>query len=191
MLRSTVLLVAALGSAHAVDIAKGEAVFKQLCVTCHGEDLGGGIGPSLVDAYWKHGDAREAVFKTITEGVYDSNMIAFGAIISEEDRWNVVEYIRMHQQPGLRQVELLSYATAKLAEGDSLTQDFSQAQPYALSARNRIQTHLRSSTYFVTLPNTVSANRSPCATQAHRSTAADQAGRWSCVSIRAFRPIGL
>ena len=35
-------------------IAAGEGVYKANCVACHGAELQGGIGPSLVDSTWVH-----------------------------------------------------------------------------------------------------------------------------------------
>ena len=35
-------------------LERGQEIYSQICVTCHGPNLDGGIGPSLVDAYWKY-----------------------------------------------------------------------------------------------------------------------------------------
>ena len=67
-----VVVFAAFVSLSYADLEKGKQLYDTICFTCHGVYLGGGIGPNLIDSYWKHGDSPEEVFKTISEGIYDS-----------------------------------------------------------------------------------------------------------------------
>ncbi len=79
---------------------KGAKSFKQFCVVCHGETgIGDGPGSKALDPkpanlsselvqkqvdgeiFWKISNGRNA-------------MIKWGPIIPEEDRWNLVNYIR-------------------------------------------------------------------------------------------------
>ena len=79
---------------------KGAKSFKQYCVVCHGESgVGDGPGSKALDPkpanlsseliqkqvdgeiFWKISNGRNA-------------MIKWGPIIPEEDRWNLVNYIR-------------------------------------------------------------------------------------------------
>lgn len=62
-------------------LAAGKAVYETNCVACHGADLTGGIGPSLVDDVWIHGDRREDMVNTISDGVLDKGMPAWGTIL--------------------------------------------------------------------------------------------------------------
>ncbi|MEL0098378.1 MAG: cytochrome c, partial [Opitutae bacterium] len=59
------------------NLRRGQEIYSQICVTCHGPNLDGGIGPSLVDAYWKHGDTSEAIMRSITKGIAGTEMIAY------------------------------------------------------------------------------------------------------------------
>lgn len=99
------------------DLQKGKELYHQICMTCHGHDLNGGIGPSLIDDYWKHGDQPNEIFHTISEGVYDSNMVSFKNIYSEKDRRSLVEFI-IAQQKGLRSVKRYAYANDSLQNKD-------------------------------------------------------------------------
>ena len=62
-------------------VAEGEAFFQTTCVACHGKDLAGGIGPSLIDDTWIHGGSPEEILKTITEGVGTKGMPAWGPVL--------------------------------------------------------------------------------------------------------------
>lgn len=57
-------------------VAQGKAIFMQNCVTCHGAELQGGIGPALRDEkrVWYHGRGPTQVLHTITEGVAAKGM---------------------------------------------------------------------------------------------------------------------
>jgi len=66
-------------SAQAVE--EGKAVFMSTCVACHGVDLHGGIGPDLLDSTWIHGGSPEEILRTITEGVGNKGMPAWGPVL--------------------------------------------------------------------------------------------------------------
>ena len=83
-------------------LERGQEIYSQICVTCHGPNLDGGIGPSLVDAYWKHGDTSEAIMRSITKGIIGTEMIAYEYVYSEEDRQAVTDFI-LDKQEGNRQ----------------------------------------------------------------------------------------
>ncbi len=95
----TLLLIPFSGFAR---LERGQEIYSQICVTCHGPNLDGGIGPSLVDAYWKHGDSSEAIMRSITKGITGTEMIAYEYVYSEEDRQAVTDFI-LDKQEGNRQ----------------------------------------------------------------------------------------
>lgn len=90
-------------------LQRGKEIYSQICVTCHGPELDGGIGPSLVDAYWKHGDTSEAIMRSITKGITGTEMIAYEYVYSEEDRQAVTDFI-LEKQEGNRQTLRSFYA---------------------------------------------------------------------------------
>ncbi len=71
----------------------GEVIFKQNCVACHGAELKGGIGPSLVDDEWIHGGTPEQIHATIMKGVGAKGMPAWGAILGAEKVSAVTAYV--------------------------------------------------------------------------------------------------
>jgi cytochrome c551/c552 len=87
---------------YASNLQRGLEIYSQICVTCHGPNLDGGIGPSLVDAYWKHGDTAEAIMRSISKGIVGTEMIAYEYVYSEEDRQAVTDFI-LDKQEGNRQ----------------------------------------------------------------------------------------
>ena len=82
-------------------IAAGKAVFGK-CASCHGSTGEGGPGndlipaaPSLVDDMWDHGSSDGEVFESIKNGVPpDFNMVPWKDQLTDDDIWNVVNYIR-------------------------------------------------------------------------------------------------
>ena len=104
--------------AHA-NVERGQEIYSQICVTCHGPNLDGGIGPSLVDAYWKHGDTSEAIMRSISKGINGTEMIAYEYVYSEEDRQAVTDFI-LDKQEGNRQT-LRSFYARDYFKGKRLT----------------------------------------------------------------------
>ncbi|MFW5926553.1 MAG: c-type cytochrome [Wenzhouxiangella sp.] len=96
-----------LQSAWAADPEAGEAKFKQLCATCHG-DAGKGDGPAaagldpkprdMSDTEWQESVDDEHLRTVITEGEpavgLSSTMTAFGHALDDDDLDNVIAYIR-------------------------------------------------------------------------------------------------
>lgn len=46
----------------------GKTLFNNQCAACHREDMGGAIGPNLVDEYWVLGGSLKDIYNTIAEG---------------------------------------------------------------------------------------------------------------------------
>jgi len=93
--------------ALAADAAAGEAKFKQLCATCHGQ-TGAGDGPAsaalnpkpqnLSNSEWQESVDDAHIRTVIKDGGaavgLSPMMTAFGHALSEEDLDNLVAYIR-------------------------------------------------------------------------------------------------
>ncbi len=86
------------------DIARGKALFTGTCgAYCHrpssaaaGEAASD--APSLFDCDWRHGGSDAQVFRTITQGVEGTRMVAFGGAIPDEDIWRIIAYVRSASQ---------------------------------------------------------------------------------------------
>ena len=91
-------------------IAKGKELFAAKgCGACHGAE-GDGNGPAgnnLMDAwghpirpwnfklgYYKSGHTDQDLYRTITTGLNGTPMVAFGGATTEEERWQLVDFIR-------------------------------------------------------------------------------------------------
>lgn len=83
-------------------IEAGKKIFQEQCVACHGANLQGGIGPSLVDAVWIHGADPEQIRDTVTNGVPAKGMPTWGPILGPEKVSKVVAYVATEfQKTGL------------------------------------------------------------------------------------------
>ena len=63
------------------------------CVDCHGADGSGAMGPSLADGRWHFGGAPAEVFESIYQG-RPEGMPAWGSLISPDQIWMLVSYVR-------------------------------------------------------------------------------------------------
>ncbi|MBS2018881.1 MAG: c-type cytochrome [Deltaproteobacteria bacterium] len=59
-------------------LEQGKQVFAQTCAQCHRGDGGGMVGPNLTDEFWLHGAAPDKILETISKGVPDKGMPAWG-----------------------------------------------------------------------------------------------------------------
>lgn len=74
-------------------LAKGKKVYESLCVACHAQDGGGGIGPNFTDNYWIHGGDIQNVFKTVKYGVAEKGMISWQDQLSPVEMHQVSSYV--------------------------------------------------------------------------------------------------
>jgi cytochrome c oxidase cbb3-type subunit 3 len=55
----------------------GQAVFKTNCVSCHGQDAQGIVGPNLTDDYWKNVTNVEDIARVVLDGAGNGSMPAW------------------------------------------------------------------------------------------------------------------
>lgn len=67
--------------------------YAQTCAQCHGRNLTGGVGPSLMDDQWIHGSRDEDIAKVIRDGVPDA-MDSFREQLGEAGIRAMVVFIR-------------------------------------------------------------------------------------------------
>jgi Rieske Fe-S protein len=76
-------------------ITQGEQLYQQNCVFCHGEGGAGEVLPGA-DAFavdqstW----TNTRLFNALNEGIDGTSMPAFGESLTEDERWQVISYIR-------------------------------------------------------------------------------------------------
>ena len=74
-------------------IAEGARLYQQYnCVSCHGGDGAGGIGPTLNDPRWKYGGTPAEIFQSIYEG-RPEGMPVWGGRIPDEQIWQLAAYL--------------------------------------------------------------------------------------------------
>lgn len=74
-------------------VARGKQVFGSTCVACHRADGGGVVGPNLTDEFWLHGGAADKIYKSVSEGVPDKGMPAWGKQLGPEKIQAVTAYL--------------------------------------------------------------------------------------------------
>jgi cytochrome c oxidase cbb3-type subunit III len=79
---------------NAAAIANGAKLFIAYnCIDCHGADGSGAMGPSLADGRWHFGGGVGEVFESIYQG-RPEGMPAWGSLISDDQIWMLVSYVR-------------------------------------------------------------------------------------------------
>lgn len=63
----------------------GEVVYKANCVSCHGSDGGGLVGPNLTDDHWKNVRNVEDIAKVIADGAANGSMPAWKNRLSHQN----------------------------------------------------------------------------------------------------------
>lgn len=86
------------------DLARGKALFIGACAAyCHRPSqpegaVAGADAPYLFGCEWRHGGSDAQIFQTISKGVPNTRMVAFGGAIPDEDVWRIVAYLRSATQ---------------------------------------------------------------------------------------------
>lgn len=93
-LLATTCLLAADPTAEAELIRRWDPLYQKLCATCHGADLQGGLGGSLVDGKWRRGGSPEQLRHSIAVGWDKTGMPEFGSTLSAAEIDGLVDYIR-------------------------------------------------------------------------------------------------
>jgi cytochrome c oxidase cbb3-type subunit III len=82
------------------------------CIDCHGGDGSGAMGPSLADGRWHFGGSAPEVYESIFQGRPDG-MPAWGSLLSSDQIWMLVTYVRSLEQGKNVTTENFSGATVE------------------------------------------------------------------------------
>ena len=90
--------------------AAGKAAYDATCAACHGDRAEGAIGakrtisiieeqngkqpPDLTDAQWDHGSSDGEIYTVLKKGLPPTMMPGFDGAVSDENLWNIVNYLR-------------------------------------------------------------------------------------------------
>jgi cytochrome c oxidase cbb3-type subunit 3 len=89
-------------------MAVGESTFKQNCVSCHGSDGQGLVGPNLTDDYYKNVKRLTDIAKVVSNGAANGNMPSWSSRLHPNEIALVASYVaslRGKNLPGPRGVE--------------------------------------------------------------------------------------
>jgi cytochrome c oxidase cbb3-type subunit III len=75
------------------ELKSGMENFKKYCVSCHGQEGGGIVGPNLTDQYWLHGGGIKNVYTTIKMGVPAKGMISWQLVFSPKQIQEIASYV--------------------------------------------------------------------------------------------------
>lgn len=78
----------------AVDVSKGQDVYKASCAACHGQLGEGGVGPNMTDEYWLHGGSIQDIFKSVKYGWVEKGMKSWKTELSPMQIAQVTSYIK-------------------------------------------------------------------------------------------------
>ncbi|KAB2923944.1 MAG: c-type cytochrome [Bacteroidetes bacterium] len=71
----------------------GAENFQKYCVSCHGAQAGGLVGPNLTDQYWIHGGTVKDVYSTIKMGVPAKGMISWQLVFSQKQMQQLASFV--------------------------------------------------------------------------------------------------
>lgn len=74
-------------------IKMGKENFQKYCISCHGPEGGGIVGPNLTDKYWIHGGSIKNVYTTIKMGVPAKGMISWQLVFSQKQMQQLASYV--------------------------------------------------------------------------------------------------
>lgn len=126
--------------------AKGKVHYDLVCFSCHGTSgKGDGIASKgLLDSWGNpvapanltrlkevgSGPRDSELFKAITTGLAGSPMVAFGDTLSDEQRWEIVAYIKfmrkLHKDPSLELPEVVQTTESTENQENQDTEDFNE-----------------------------------------------------------------
>src|SRR2546426_4597235 len=76
----------------------GMGMFRARCADCHGVDARGIRSPDLTQV-WASGRTDEGLFKTLRNGIPNTEMPAVGARVSDDEIWKILAYLRTLAAP--------------------------------------------------------------------------------------------
>jgi cytochrome c oxidase cbb3-type subunit III len=74
-------------------LERGKEAFGKYCVSCHGSQGQGVVGPNLTERYWIHGGAITNVYATIKNGVAAKGMISWQLVFTPKQMQEIASYV--------------------------------------------------------------------------------------------------
>ena len=83
-----------------INSLQASELYNTQCASCHGKNLSGGLGPSLIAPTSNSPISAEAIAKTINNGITDTAMPAFKSTLTDADVRALVIYIQEQRNDG-------------------------------------------------------------------------------------------
>jgi cytochrome c oxidase cbb3-type subunit III len=74
-------------------LKRGGEHFQKYCISCHGGQGQGIVGPNLTDGYWLHGGGIRNVYHTVKIGVPAKGMISWQLVFSPKQIQEIASYV--------------------------------------------------------------------------------------------------
>jgi cytochrome c oxidase cbb3-type subunit 3 len=74
-------------------LQRGADEYAKYCVSCHGAEGGGLVGPNLTDEYWIHGGSVRDVYFTIKKGVPEKGMISWELVFTPRQMQEISSFV--------------------------------------------------------------------------------------------------
>ncbi|HRE42153.1 MAG TPA: cbb3-type cytochrome c oxidase N-terminal domain-containing protein [Ignavibacteria bacterium] len=108
-------------------LSKGKDIYLKNCVTCHGNNGEGLVGPNFADDYWIHGGSIKDLFVIIRDGVPAKGMISWKTQLNPKQMQDVANYILTFKgtnPPNAKAPEGVIYIdSTEIGKNDSLKTD--------------------------------------------------------------------
>jgi cytochrome c oxidase cbb3-type subunit 3 len=89
-------------------VRRGAENYQKYCVSCHGGQGQGMVGPNLTDDFWIHGGGVRNVYATIKQGVPAKGMISWQLVFSPKQIQELASFVlslRGTNPPGGKKAE--------------------------------------------------------------------------------------
>ncbi|MBK8634047.1 MAG: PQQ-dependent sugar dehydrogenase [Saprospiraceae bacterium] len=96
-------------------MARSASIYQTNCASCHGEQM-----IAFTDRTWKHGQERDSLIQTISNGVLDAGMPAWGKVLSEVQIQELADYIIT----GIEHVKNFGFEEVRLESDTFQTEKF-------------------------------------------------------------------
>lgn len=101
----------------------GKEAFQKYCVSCHGNEGEGIVGPNLTDQYWIHGGKITDVYAIIKNGVPAKGMISWQLVFTQRQMQKIASYVNSFQgtnPPGAKKPEGQLFVQPKEIAADTV-----------------------------------------------------------------------
>lgn len=105
----------------------GAELYKNNCAICHGADLTGGNGTSLVDGVWQYGAEDNYIFRNVKFGITHLGMPSFQDGLNDDEIKAIIKYVRSEEkhktteaEKTVREFETLDYKVNEEVFADGL-----------------------------------------------------------------------